>query len=698
MPKKSVREMNFFERMHYSLSSKMFHTILMFSIVLSLVAVSFGFFLYARAIRNRYSDKAYTLSANVSLALDKDLIADYITKTKKIYVGLDQNTKEDINSTSYLNSFKQLKDENYDKVLSLLEEFATKNGADNIIIGYGVNNKFINIFSVNKDGLVNEPGFTQVIEEEQQNIIETLNQNIPIFDVQSDSFYCLGNTFLNTSAGSASIVTYFSLNDVVRLSRAFLLQYFIVLFVVTAIIDYFIVRKMKKTVVKPIVALNEAARDYMMDNDYNVMHFSNVDIHSGDEIESLALIMSDMEKKIAKHVQDIVKINGEKEKMGAELNVASQIQEGMLPNIFPAFPDRSEFEIYASMHTAKEVGGDFYDFFLIDDDHLATVIADVSGKGIPAALFMMASKIVINNLSTIGINDPGEILREVNNRIVKNNPVEMFVTVWLGVLEISTGKLKAANAGHEYPCLCKSGGKYEMVKDKHGLVIGGIENCKYQTYELQLNPGDSFFVYTDGVPEATNAKNELFGNERLLSALNDDPSYSVVELLDHVKERVDGFVKEAPRFDDITMLALRYFGKETDELTIDANIENIPTVTAFVDKKLEALNCPEKVQRQIAIAIDELFSNVAKYAYRDSDGGNITVRVKGEENPKSITISFIDNGKEFNPLDNKEPDVSLAAEDREIGGLGIYLVKKTMDDISYEYVNNQNVLTIKKGF
>ena len=245
-----------------------------------------------------------------------------------------------------------------------------------------------------------------------------------------------------------------------------------------------------------------------------------------------------------------------------ELNMATEIQMSMLPLTFPAFPDRSEFDIYASMDPAKEVGGDFYDFFLIDDDHLATVIADVSGKGVPAALFMMSSKILLNDHATIG-GSPAEILERVNKLVYANNKAHMFVTVWLGILEISTGKLTSASAGHEYPMI-NVNGKYELLKDKHGLAIGAMPNSKYKDTEITLNKGDSVFVYTDGVAEATDANNELFGTDRTLEALNAIPDgVSQKEILAGVRSAVDAFVKEAPQFDDLTMLGLKYFGPKT---------------------------------------------------------------------------------------------------------------------------------------
>ena len=250
-----------------------------------------------------------------------------------------------------------------------------------------------------------------------------------------------------------------------------------------------------------------------------------------------------------------------------ELNMATEIQTGMLPSIFPAFPERPEFDIHASMDPAKEVGGDFYDFFMIDDDHLALVIADVSGKGVPAALFMMSSKILINDHALMG-GSPAEILERVNKQICANNDAHMFVTVWLGILEISTGKLTTASAGHEYPII-NTTGKYILLKDKHGLAIGAFEMSKYMNTELHLKKGDSIFVYTDGVAEATDANNQLFGTDRTVEALNAIPKgASQKEILAGVRAAVDAFVKEAPQFDDLTMVGLKYNGSP-DEATAE---------------------------------------------------------------------------------------------------------------------------------
>ena len=249
------------------------------------------------------------------------------------------------------------------------------------------------------------------------------------------------------------------------------------------------------------------------------------------------------------------------ERLSTELDLASDIQTNVLPNIFPVFPDRKEFTLHASMTPAKEVGGDFYDFFFVDDDHIVLVMADVSGKGVPAALFMMVARTLIKNRAMLG-GSPSEILYDVNNELCEGNVAELFVTVWLGIIEISTGKGVAANAGHEHPVMRNNNDEYKLVVYKHSPVVAAMEGMMFKQHEFQLQPGDSIFVYTDGVAEATNGANELFGTDRMLEALNKDPDALPEQVLKNVMEGIDGFVQGVEQFDDITMLALKYFGPE----------------------------------------------------------------------------------------------------------------------------------------
>ncbi len=304
------------------------------------------------------------------------------------------------------------------------------------------------------------------------------------------------------------------------------------------------------TMTKRISGMGEGDIEFKMEDAYR----------TGDEIEMLADSFARLSRKTVDYVEQVKKATAEKERIGAELDMAAMIQSSELPHTFPAFPLRHEFDLYASMDPAREVGGDFYDYFLIDDDHLCIAIADVSGKGIPGALFMMTTKVILKNCAFMGRN-PKEILESANEAVCSNNQAGMFVSVWMGILEISTGKLTAANAGHEYPAVKMGEGGFGLYKDKHGLVIGAMNGVRYTQYELQLRPGDRLFLYTDGVPEATDANNELFGTERMVEALNRDPAAGPQEVIGIVREAVDGFVREAEQFDDMTMVCLEYKGK-----------------------------------------------------------------------------------------------------------------------------------------
>ncbi len=312
-------------------------------------------------------------------------------------------------------------------------------------------------------------------------------------------------------------------------------------------------------VLKPLKTVQANIRQYTETKDSNAVSEGLSKIRGRNEIRQLSDDVTALAKEIDQYTDEIESITKERERIETELDLATRIQEGTLPNVFPPFPDRNEFEIYASMNPAKEVGGDFYDFFFVDDDHLCLIMADISGKGIPAALFMMASKIMMEDNAAMG-KSPAQILTDVNKAIVTNNHEDMFVTAWLGVLELSTGTLMASNAGHEYPALMRAGESFELYKDKHNFVLGGMEGIKYKEYEVKLSPGDKIFLYTDGVPEATDANDELFGTDRMIDALNRSKDGTPEDILKGVDGAVNDFVKEAEQFDDLTMMCLEYKG------------------------------------------------------------------------------------------------------------------------------------------
>ena len=330
------------------------------------------------------------------------------------------------------------------------------------------------------------------------------------------------------------------------------------------LIGFYISGLLIKKVTGPVGVEKLALSRYKVYKDPEKLKENLSDVQSNNEIEELAVDFSEMADEIDRYIIENQKATVDKERMKAELSMAKTIQESRLPSKFPAFPDRKDFDIYASMTPTKEVAGDFYDFFMVDDDHIALVIADVSGKGISASLFMMLSKAIIR-CRLLGGESPADALDKSNAQIMQGNDSNMFVTVWVAVIDLRTGKGLAANAGHEHPALRRKDGKFELVKYRHSPAMGVMDGIPYTEHEFTLEPGDTLFVYTDGVPEATNINSELFGEEKLLVALNRDPD-AAPEVIDrNVKKSIDMFVDEAEQFDDITMLTFKYFGPQKEE-------------------------------------------------------------------------------------------------------------------------------------
>ena len=379
-----------------------------------------------------------------------------------------------------------------------------------------------------------------------------------------------------------------------------------------------------------------------------------------------------------------------------ELEFAKNIQLSSLPSNFPAYPNILEFDIRATMDTAKEVGGDFYDFYMLGDEKLAFLIADVSGKGIPAAMFMMRAKTMIKNFAEEDL-PVNEILTRANEKLCEGNDAGMFVTAWMGILNIHTGHVTFANAGHNPPMIYREGEGYTYLRSRAGFVLAGMEGVRYKMQEFDLFPGDRLYLYTDGVTEATDLNKELYGEDRLEKYLNANVNLNAENALLGVKKDIDAFVGEAEQFDDITMVMVDYFGKGEKLAMIDkefpAKTEQLDNVLAFIDAELEKADCGMKTATQINIAVEEIFVNIAHYAYGENEG---MAKVSFGVADGMSTIRFEDTGKPFDPLAKQDPDITLAAEDRAIGGLGIFMVKKTMDNVTYQYKDGKNILTIMK--
>ena len=493
-----------------------------------------------------------------------------------------------------------------------------------------------------------------------------------------------------------------SRQDFIRGGLFFFIQTALLMIFIGIIATMFIVWRGNRKM-QPIIDVTNAAERYAEygmkpDGRGDRGFFSETDGGNVYEFRRLVETLQTMEDSLEQNVRELTDVTRENERINTELTLAAAIQTNVLPSRFPPYPDRKEFELYAKMDPAREVGGDFYDFYLLDDDHLALVMADVSGKGIPASLFMMSAKIMIKNRAMYG-GGPAEILAIINDRICRENQSDMFVTVWLGIVELSTGHLTAANAGHEYPVLRRAGRQFELLRDRHGLVLGAMEGASYKTYELDLHAGDILYLYTDGVTEAEDPDQKMFGSQRMLEALNRAGDASAEEIIKEVRSSVDRFAKGAEQFDDITQLCFRYYGKEEagkdnmKTILFEAKTENLDKAMAFLEEELEKSGVGPAASMQLQLAFEELFVNVAHYAYETT--GSIRIGYSCENG--TVTLQFTDEGVPFDPFTEAgEPDFSLPAEKRPIGGLGIYMVKQSMDEYSYRYENGHNIVTIRK--
>ena len=457
----------------------------------------------------------------------------------------------------------------------------------------------------------------------------------------------------------------------------------VVNFILFAVIFFLIFILLQKVVISGIFKVNSSLNK-ITDGDLD----EKVDVNNSEEF----VMLSDGINTTVDALKQA--IEAETKRLDSELELAKSIQISALPNVFPPYPDHNEFEIYATMDTAKEVGGDFYDFFFIDPDHFAFLIADVSGKGIPAALFMMTSKTLIKNLAKTGLT-PEETITETNKQICKTNEQGLFVTVFFCVLELSTGKMACVNAGHNPPLIKRADGAFEYFKCQPNLVVGAMSGVNYTSCETQLNPNDSIFLYTDGITEALNRDKEFYGDDRLVDKLNSIPKrkISAENILKEVKSDVLSFTNEEPQADDITMLALSYKGFENlDTILLEANIDNYSKLIDWLNKKCDDADIQSAYKTKLNIAVEEIFANVANYAYPTNEGN---VEVKFEVSGNEVEMKFIDAGTPYNPLEKQDPDITLNADERQIGGLGIFMVKNYMDEVNYNYENENNVLTIK---
>ncbi len=557
--------------MRMSISRKTLISILLMAFVLSVTAIIIGYNVYSSTMDQHYIDNTVHLSRTAAELLDVEAIEHYSDRVFSTYQALAKGG--DPENEAYLAECAKMENEPaWKEMRRELQIISKENDLMSMLVVTLDQEAHSIIYVVDSDDTETycPPGTVDDTMTDQE-IADFVGSNAVISNTEEFGWLISGGAPLYNESGRlfGLVIIDISMNDVMQDRHDFLVNYCLILLLITALLSVVMTWSMRRQVVVPINKLAKAATDYSRDRSEHEMgqeiigkHFSDLNIRTGDELENLSYVMSDMETQLAEYIKNLTRVTAEKERIGAELNVATQIQADMLPRIFPAFPHHKEFDIYATMTPAKEVGGDFYDFFLIDDNHIGLVMADVSGKGVPAALFMVIAKTLIKNQAQTCDYSPAKVLEKVNEQLCEGNEADLFVTVWLAILDLRTGKGMAANAGHEHPALRRADGSYELVVYRHSMAVAAMEDIPFKEHEFELHPGDSLFVYTDGVAEATNAHDELYGTERMIDALNKNPAATPQEILTTVKSSVDEFVGDAPQFDDITMLCFKYFGSD----------------------------------------------------------------------------------------------------------------------------------------
>ena len=549
------------------IGKRMFLLILSLSLVLCAAGAVFGMILFYRSTRRAYARAAYYLSFGMSdLVYAGEVKDEIVPEFVEIYRSVPEEQIKP--SYEYYSLFDSI--ENHPANRSMEKNLASFSEETQVSAMY------LTLYDLKKERLV----FIMDSRTGEDHEPPGAMIDVPLGDVfrdyTKDSVAHIPYLQFNTRKYGQTIACWtvadeidqdymimvmveMDMSNIMNKGLIFLGQYLLAALALALFLDTLIVYIVRKRVVTPLMDMSEAAKEFAVikGNDSEEYVFEKLDIHTGDEIEGLSNTLKDMEKERVENLNSLMSLTKEKEHLSAELGVAANIQNDALPT---DFPNRDEFEIYAVMDPAKEVGGDFYNFVMLDDDHIIMTMADVSGRGIPGALFMMTCKTIIDNLSQVYPDDPAAILTGLNSQITQNNTADMFVTVWLGILELSSGRMICCNAGHEYPCVCRSGADFELIKDKHGLAAGAFETAKYTNYELQLSPGDCVFVYTDGVPESNDTEEKLYGTDRMVKALNHEREANMKTLLLKVLTSLKEFSAGTEQFDDITMLGIRYYG------------------------------------------------------------------------------------------------------------------------------------------
>ena len=556
--------------MKLSLRQKTVCMILLLALALTITAAAVGYDVYAGTMDAHYQMLAMNVSKTAASLVNAEEVRELVAQVMEIYRKDPAPTYDsDEEWAEYLSQYTGISEqESFTTLYDTLYKIKTANNVLSLYISYMDSESMTGIYIIDADKTETgcPTGTWDIIYPQNYEAMKHPENGFEAYitDTEEYGWLCSAGAAVLDDSGKAvaHVFTDISMESVMADRQAFLMRLCAILIGITTVITLALIKVVNTALVKPINSLASAASSYVeAKEEGEVSALALLDIHTGDEVENLSHALKRMERDINGYIENLTHVTAEKERIGAELSVATHIQASMLPCIFPAFPNRREFDIYATMTPAKEVGGDFYDFFLVDDDHLAVVIADVSGKGVPAALFMVIAKTLIKDHTQSG-KPPEEVFTEVNRQLCEANDENLFVTAWMGVLEISTGKLVYVNAGHNPPVIGRKNGETEFLRSRPGFVLAGLDFTKYRAGSLELMPGDLLYLYTDGVTEAMNTAQELYGEERLKRTLDANVSASPEEIFKAVKKDLDDFVADAPQFDDITMLAMRYLGRE----------------------------------------------------------------------------------------------------------------------------------------
>lgn len=666
-----------------SLRRQLFAGIILFGVLLCVGTSLLGYREFTVVLERQYNDTAYRVAETAESYLNPDRFEEYLStgKTDREYEGIEQRLDDLTDKMGATFIYVASVDRTDYRVLTYIyDSVDPDSGFDRYELGYtavGVDEKYVGNV---KRMMENGERATEYLYSYSQESGAHTTAGLPVRDSDGEIVAILGVEMPMTELDNAR-QTY--VLHVVAVSAVMISLFLLVGSLL-----------LSRGVIQPLILITNEAERFAASGVQRADTMEKV--QSRNEIGVLASSVGQMELDIEKYVRDLTAVTAERERIGAELSVAFRIQSDILPAVFPAFPDRKDFDIYASMAPAREVGGDFYDFFLIDESRLGLVIADVSGKGVPAALFMMIARTLIRNHVQSG-EEPADALTAVNEQLCENNKENMFVTAWLGVLDLSSGQLKFANAGHNPPLFKHGDGEYEYMRVRAGLVLAGMEGIRYRQSSVQLSRGDRIFLYTDGVTEAESQNHIFYGEERLCDVLRGLTESAPEETVAAVDADVRRFAEGAEQVDDITMMCLEYTGNGSELIcTVPAEREQLYRVLEFTEAQAKDAGASRKETDRLLLAVEEIFVNIADYAYVDGRG-DVTVKVRRTDNAQ-MEITFSDSGVPYDPLEKPDPDTHLAAEKRQEGGLGILLAKNMMDEMEYERRDGRNILTMKKRF